>query len=110
MISLFVVFWIGMMLSFGLVSTKGVRSAEQNSTGNSELLGLVLGWSFPLVVIVFGCLFFFYRANASQMQQILMALLFLVLLPTAVTASGLALVQLGGIRDTVAASSQTSAA
>ena len=110
-IGLFVVMWIGMLLSFGLVSTKGKAATADtdSSTGNSELMGLVMGWAFPVMLIVFGCLFFFYRANAAMMQQIIMAVLFLVLLPTAITSIGLSMVQLGGVRDTVAASTQSSA-
>lgn len=109
MMGLLLVLWIGAILSFSLVSTQGQLNAgdsNTNNAGNNELLSLVLGWSFPLAVILFGCLFFFYRASAPMMLQILFAMLVLVMLPTSLSLMGLAVTQLGGVRDVIAAGAQ----
>lgn len=111
MIGLLVVLWLGATLSFGFVSTQGHLTPEDSTTrnaGNNELLSLVMGWSFPVAVILFGCLFFFYRANASMMLQILFAILVLVLLPTSISLMGMAMTQLGSVRDVIAAAGQQS--
>jgi hypothetical protein len=104
MLGFLLVIWVGAIVSFSLVSTQG--SAEDQTTGNDKLLGLVMGWSSPLVVVLFVCIFFYYRANASMMLQILFAMLVLVMLPTSLSLMGLAATQLGGVRDVIAAAGQ----
>lgn len=107
MIGLFLALWVGAIVSFSLVSTQGnITAADRNTnnSGNNELLGLVLGWSFPMAILMFGCFFFFYRGSSSMMIQILFAVVVLVLLPTSLSMMGLAISQLGGVRDVVAAS------
>lgn len=100
MLGFLLVIWVGAIISFSLVST------QDQTTGNDKLLGLVMGWSSPLVVVLFVCIFFYYRANASMMLQILFAMLVLVMLPTSLSLMGLAATQLGGVRDVIAAAGQ----
>lgn len=100
-------FYISVGILVLLLVTIGVTFGAlipKDKSQNSNLLIVITVFSFVTSIVAYALALYYFSANPQSMMQFVLALVMLVILPSALTTAAVSTVTVSNLRETLAAS------